>query len=188
MIMISQKKGFTLIELLVVIAIVAILAVVVVLTLNPAELLKQARDSNRISDLNTVKSAISIYLADVAAPSLGAVGTCYLSASTTNSLTSCGFQGTYATVVSSTNRGVTGGGWMPVTFSSISSGAPFGQLPVDPTAGNAYVYRYVASTTSNTFKLMATLESAKYLAAGSAASTDGGASSTAYEAGTNMSL
>jgi prepilin-type N-terminal cleavage/methylation domain-containing protein len=184
----SQKKGFTLIELLVVIAIVAILAVVVVLTLNPAELLKQARDSNRISDLNTVKSALSVYLADVASPVLGVAGACYLSASTTNSLANCGFQGTYATVVSSTNRGVSGSGWIPVNLSAMSSGAPFGQLPVDPTAGNVYVYRYVASTTSNTFKMMATLESAKYLAAGNAAATDGGASSTAYEAGTNMSL
>ena len=54
----NKKKGFTLIEFLVVIAIIAILAVVVVLTLNPAELLRQARDSNRVSDFATFKSAI----------------------------------------------------------------------------------------------------------------------------------
>ncbi|MBI2888821.1 MAG: prepilin-type N-terminal cleavage/methylation domain-containing protein, partial [Candidatus Liptonbacteria bacterium] len=51
----AQEKGFTLIELLVVIAIVAILAVVLILTLNPAQILAQSRDSTRISDLNTVK-------------------------------------------------------------------------------------------------------------------------------------
>ena len=42
-----KRSGFTLIELLVVIAIIAILAVVVILTLNPAQLLAQARDSTR---------------------------------------------------------------------------------------------------------------------------------------------
>jgi len=61
----KTQKGFTLIELLVVIAIIAILAVVVVLTLNPAELLRQARDSNRISDFATIKSTISLYQEDV---------------------------------------------------------------------------------------------------------------------------
>ena len=49
----SPKKGFTLIELLIVIAIIAILAVVVVLVLNPAELLRQSRDSQRLSDIST---------------------------------------------------------------------------------------------------------------------------------------
>src|SRR5579863_4498952 len=61
----NSRKGFTLIELLVVIAIIAVLAVVVVLTLNPAELLRQARDSNRISDFATLKSALSLYAEDV---------------------------------------------------------------------------------------------------------------------------
>src|ERR1700719_2922177 len=60
----KSKKGFTLIELLVVIAIIAILSVVVVLTLNPAELLRQSRDSNRLSDLDTLNHALSIYNAD----------------------------------------------------------------------------------------------------------------------------
>jgi prepilin-type N-terminal cleavage/methylation domain-containing protein len=60
----SSRKAFTLIELLVVIAIIAILAVVVVLTLNPAELLRQSRDSNRLFDLATIINAINIYNTD----------------------------------------------------------------------------------------------------------------------------
>src|SRR6185437_16819322 len=66
----NNRKGFTLIELLVVIAIIAILAVVVVLTLNPAELLRQARDSNRTSDFATLKSALGLYGADVSTTTL----------------------------------------------------------------------------------------------------------------------
>ncbi len=83
--MINKKlnKGFTLIELLVVIAIIAILAVVVILTLNPAQLLAQARDSNRTSDMATLKSAISLYLADVSSTYIGSStpgNFCYISA------------------------------------------------------------------------------------------------------------
>src|SRR4030042_7056793 len=56
--------GFTLIELVLVIGILAILAVVVVVVLNPAEWLRQSRDSNRLSDLQTINSALGYYLAD----------------------------------------------------------------------------------------------------------------------------
>ena len=60
----SSRNGFTLIELLIVIAILAILAVVVVLVLNPAELLRQSRDANRLSDLATMNSALGIFSVD----------------------------------------------------------------------------------------------------------------------------
>ena len=102
----NHKKGFTLIELLVVIAIISILAVVVVLTLNPAELLRQSRDSQRVSDLGTLKSAISLYLVDAAYPNLassttGGYAACYLSTisgkGTTTTTPACGvFTKTYA--------------------------------------------------------------------------------------------
>ncbi|HEY4525527.1 MAG TPA: prepilin-type N-terminal cleavage/methylation domain-containing protein, partial [Candidatus Paceibacterota bacterium] len=49
---VAHRKSFTLIELLIVIAIVAILSTVVIITLNPAELLRQSRDSVRLSDLS----------------------------------------------------------------------------------------------------------------------------------------
>lgn len=77
---VNQRRGFTLIELLIVIAIIAVLSVVVILSLNPAELLRQARDSNRLSDMATLKSAIALYLADTATPKIGTTGTCYVSA------------------------------------------------------------------------------------------------------------
>ena len=73
------RAGFTLIEVLVSLAIVAVLSTVVVVTLNPAELMKQARDSNRISDLNTVNTALSTYAADVVGATVGASSTVYVS-------------------------------------------------------------------------------------------------------------
>src|SRR5579864_7625913 len=82
------QQAFTLIELLVVIAVVAILSVVVILTLNPAELLRQSRDANRLSDLAVTKSAIAFYLASVTSPAIGdagsASGTCYVDISGAN--------------------------------------------------------------------------------------------------------
>ena len=66
-----KAKGFTLIELLIVITILAILATAVALVLNPAELLKQGRDSTRLSDLAVIQSALALYVADVAGPTFG---------------------------------------------------------------------------------------------------------------------
>ncbi|HMB17541.1 MAG TPA: prepilin-type N-terminal cleavage/methylation domain-containing protein, partial [Candidatus Paceibacterota bacterium] len=44
----DNNQAFTLIELLVVIAILSILAVAVTLILNPAQLIRQGRDSTRL--------------------------------------------------------------------------------------------------------------------------------------------
>lgn len=67
-----KARGFTLLELIIVIAILAILSVAVVLVINPAETLRRARDSQRLSDLSAVKSAIGLYMTDVTGPDLDA--------------------------------------------------------------------------------------------------------------------
>jgi prepilin-type N-terminal cleavage/methylation domain-containing protein len=66
----KTSQGFTLLELLIVIGIVAILSVALVFILNPGETLKKARDSQRISDLTTLKKAIEIYKTNVRSPIL----------------------------------------------------------------------------------------------------------------------
>ena len=63
-----QQKGFTLLELIIVIGILAVLATVSVLVLNPAQLFAQDRDTTRISDLGTLRSAIGLYLSSVSSP------------------------------------------------------------------------------------------------------------------------
>ena len=60
----SHKKGFTLIEILIVIGLIAILATVVLVALNPARQFAQARNSQRISNVNTILNAIGQNIAD----------------------------------------------------------------------------------------------------------------------------
>ncbi len=54
-----HNKSFTLLELLIVIAVIAILAAIVLVSLNTS--LAKARDSKRISELNTLKRAITAH-------------------------------------------------------------------------------------------------------------------------------
>ncbi len=57
-----HKRGFTLIELLVVIAIIGILSAVVLASLNAAR--GRARDSERVSGLTQMRTAIELYYND----------------------------------------------------------------------------------------------------------------------------
>lgn len=150
---INHRKSFTLIELLVVLALVAILSVVVVMTLNPAELIKQARDSNRLSDLATINTALNLFSADVTSGFTGTSTVVYVSIPDTSptcanlglpALPTSTVVWTYNCVTSSNLRNINSTGWIPVNFQRISSNSPISQLPVDPinttSSGNYYTY------------------------------------------------
>lgn len=161
----EQREGFTLLELLIVIAIIAILSVMLIIVINPIETLRKSRDSQRISDLNTLKTAMGIYTTSIANPSLDGLSsstantTCKGSDSwtagnkmwfsipqdagtiTNISLTgvAVGSQPTVVQVSKNNLARVDGSGWIPVNFESLSSGSPISGLPVDPvnTVSNA---------------------------------------------------
>jgi prepilin-type N-terminal cleavage/methylation domain-containing protein len=159
------SRGFTLIELLIVIAILAVLATASVVVINPAQLLAQARDTQRIQDLASVSSAISLYLTTATTPTLGAQDT-----STVNVV--CGFS-TTPCVVDAT-RETSGIGWVVVNLDNTSGGSPLATLPTDPSSTATYQYAYVGDNTNKTFQLDARLESTKYAPL---MQTDGGADS-----------
>jgi prepilin-type N-terminal cleavage/methylation domain-containing protein len=209
----KRGSGFTLIELLVVIAIIAILAVVVILTLNPGELLRQSRDSNRISDMATLKNALGEYTVDqsvIAGFTLGTTTVCYNSTNGSSTFYTPNASGTWATTsscaawfasglstASTSGRGINGTGWLPVDFASTTSGSPIATLPVDPlnTDGTgstkstgAFFYGYISGGT--TYKLSAFMESIKFSTAGSndVETNDGGINNYVYEQGSNLAL
>lgn len=158
-----NKRGFTLLELLIVIAIIAILSVILIIVLNPAETLKKARDSQRLSDLNTLKTAIGIYLTSISSPDLDDASATICYTTTTGTLSAnpqvmysaeianpvCtggaavtkgteGEPGAFiadfcTTIGTSGATAVDGTGWVPVKLSSIVGGSPISNMPLDPT-------------------------------------------------------
>jgi prepilin-type N-terminal cleavage/methylation domain-containing protein len=60
----NSKKGFTLIEILVVIGIIGILAAVVLVAVSPGRQFKQARDTQRVANVNTLLNAIGQNMSD----------------------------------------------------------------------------------------------------------------------------
>ncbi|HUC01621.1 MAG TPA: LamG-like jellyroll fold domain-containing protein [Candidatus Paceibacterota bacterium] len=189
----GSHSAFTLIELLVVIAIIAILAVVVVLTLNPAELLRQSRDANRISDMATLQNAINLYSVDQSGASSYSLGTStVVYVSMPDSSPTCGDLGLPALPAgdsyscgSATSSRANASGWIPINFQNISSGAPISALPVDATNNSSSWLYYTYTTAGGKYQITAHLESQKYLASEPAS---GGADPLLYTAGTNLSL
>jgi len=178
----TAKKGFTLVELLIVIGILGVLATAVVLVLNPAELLRQARDSTRLQDLATIHSALSIYVSSVSSPTLGETAYNTSSGSATCDST--------ASVASRQVYTVAGSGWVAVDFTTIPGGSPLSALPRDPVNDTTYFYCYDANNTAKTWELVTQLESSKFANGGAddRESTDGGDNSDWYEVGTDPDL
>ncbi len=192
----TLEKGFTLVELLIVIGILAILSVAVVVVLNPAELIKQSRDSSRMSDFAAISTAMSLYTIDQPGGFTGSSSIVYVSIpDTSNTCANLGLPTlptgySYACSSTSTYRKVDGTGWMPLSLSSMATGAPFSVLPIDPvnttSSGNYYTY----TPSGQKYEVATPFESAKYKLGGSAdrASMDGGIYTGLYESGSSLTL
>ena len=164
----NRNYGFTLVELLVVVAILGILMVAVVLAINPIEIMKKSRDSTRFSDMDTLRKAIDLAVADE------------------KELTQTVVPGDSSAAGAS--RATTGSGWVNVDVSQYLS-----TLPIDPrngstftdAAGNEVTGKYLYASDGSAYELNCYLESEdnkdKY-------TTDGGDTSgglTIYEVGTD---
>lgn len=177
-----MKKGFTLLELLIVVGILAILATTMVLVINPAEMLRRARDSQRITDLNALKTAIALYATEVSDLNIGSDTVTYSRVSSV----SCADRAASST----TSQAINGSGWIPINFTQISGGSPISNLPKDPNESDvddnpSLYYVYLTNTADNTFELIANMESASYAGTESG---DGGLIDTLFETGTKIGI
>ena len=155
----KTKTGFTLIELLIVIGILAVLSSIVVLVLNPTELLRQSRDTQRLTDLKSIKGAIDIYLLRntssvtsldgpdattlcesgdtgfpqwrISIPSSSPIGAGQGRGA--DPFVSSGPSATFQAPVQSASPRLTNGtGWVSVNFEEIIGNTPLPRLPLDP--------------------------------------------------------
>lgn len=148
-----SSKGFTLIELLVVITILGILVTLTLVTINPAEAQKKARDTQRLKDMATIQSIVEQYLSDN--PGVVSLSPQDSSAAGSNSCTATG--------------------WLGKALGNVSVCAYANVIPVDPvnrntqtttsvstpaTANvNAYYYIRWGGTATSTYKICTYLES-----------------------------
>ena len=123
----QSERGFTLIEILVVIGIMAILATIVIIAINPARQFAQARNTQRLSNLNTILNAIGQNMADNKGIFTCGGGPMYFTGSTT-----------IGTPATSSISDLT-----CLTPTYISAG-----IPMDPANGTAANTRYEISTTT----------------------------------------
>lgn len=202
----SAQKGFTLIELIIVITILVILGVVVVVLIDPAEILAQSRDSQRISDLASIKGATQLVLSNAVPANASTV--CRTDVSPENgsnasssiyvSLSSAGSSG-YVTTSAATLQNASTTGWIKMNFTGLSTGNALSGLPIDPTnsySASGLYYRWGCNYNSNLYQyeVDASLESAKYKPSCTASNCDdksardGGNSATRYETGNNLNV
>ncbi|TSC52305.1 MAG: Uncharacterized protein LiPW41_516 [Parcubacteria group bacterium LiPW_41] len=203
--MCGQRKGagFTLIELLVVIAILAILATVIVVIINPGELLKQSRDSTRLSDLATINKTLGLLLVDQSNIYLGEQQVYYvsipdpaLSGSATSTCSTFGFPTPpsgwrYECHSPDFFQKVDGTGWIPVNLTSLSTGSILSRLPKDPSNATSSGTYYVYSVKNNEWEIDARMESTKYgyrTDLTGKPSLDRGNNEYLYETGSNLTV
>ncbi len=164
-----DTKSFTLVELLIVIGILAILTAAVVVVLNPAELLKQARDSKRLQDLTSIDKSLQVSQAIYPDISLGTASTVYVSiADTTSTCANIGLPSlpsgwSYNCVTSANLVNSDGTGWIPVNFqdTNLVGAVQLSALPIDPT-NTTSTGLYYTYTPGGSYEINSILESDKY--------------------------
>lgn len=180
-------KGFTLTELLIVIGVLVVLATAAVVVLNPYEQFSQARDSERVQELNQISSVLGLVYTQ--GKIKGDANTVYVSLSDTNlncssyALPALPSPWVYKCATSADYLKTDGSGWIPVNFNVVLGGSPLTSLPVDPTNDVNFYYAYTVS--GQTWELFSQTESKRKSIE---AASDGGDNALYYEIGKSITI
>ncbi len=181
----SRSKSFTLLELLIVIGIIAVLSTALIMVIRPAEQFRKGRDSSRVSQLDSLRTALNMALMENV--SLGEDHTVYLSLPSNDpscsdlSLPPLPNLWTYHCSNSSNYRKIDGTGWIPINFTELVT-VNLPALPIDPLNNTTYYFTY---TTGGSYELTALLESSERH---EPAINDGDAFPGLYAVGTSLNL
>lgn len=165
-----KQKGFTLVEMLVVIAIIAILAGAVLLAINPVATMRKSRDTTRLSDLDSLRSAINIALTE------GEINLVDMAAPETSANNIQAVDGRTGYV-----RFTIPGEGTPQAKTGLGRYIP--ALPLDPTNADTLVYSF--QSTADNYEINAVLE---YADNAVKMTTDGGDNDAVYEVGTSLTI
>jgi hypothetical protein len=164
--------------------------------------LTPSNDSTRLSDMNALQSAIALTQSGSKPASMGSANTVYVSIpdpqATTASGSNCAslslpvLPAGYAYHCSGPSyyQKTDGTGWIPINFSSVTSGSPLGTLLVDPTNTASSRLYYTYTTNGSQYETTAVMESPEYKMGGTndVISQDGGTLATVCEKGTKLGL
>lgn len=189
----KNQKGFTLFELLITVSVVAIVMTITVVTLNPAEYLRKARDAKRISDLTNLQIALQLISTDKTV----SMGVCdgtkiYASVPSETPLSNDNLPAGVSWVqVSQSNLMKNDGtGWIPIDFKSFSSkGIQLPTLPIDPkNSASDYLFYTYTCNSNRQFVLTAWFESQTFGPKGQdqKSKSDNGPDPYLYEVGSNL--
>ncbi len=152
---------------MVVIAILGVLAAVSIIVINPAQILAQARDAQRINDLRSVHSALSLFLINPTDTTLTAGPF-----SSAAEATLCAFTDVASPVPAATELCtfrpppatflVNGTGWVAANLNNNDGGSPLATLPRDPVNTTHFFYAFKANNIVKTYELNTRLESLRY--------------------------
>ena len=171
----KSARGFTFIELLIVVTIIGILVMIVVyFFINPVEILKRARDTTRLTDLQNLKQAITVTMAEQDGSNLVCFGGDLGCTDKSNSS-------------STTKKLSDGSGWVKINLKDNSS-IPMPTLPLDPSNNGTYHYTYCGVFADGEYWEINTVLESKQESPKMLNINDGGNEDDKYELGSSLAI